>query len=206
MPDRRREHEQPQHAGHRRRDGVGHDQERLVEGGAADHAVGHHREQQRDRQRRSPPPAPRRRRWSRTTPGRCCRSNSRSKFCRPTNSVEVPNASSMQDALVERLAGRPEEEDQDDDHLRRDQRPGQPPAPEADPLLDCHGLTALDSPRLAGRVGEGSLMTDAKRAGASALVRLLEALELLVAAPDGAVEPFLGGLLAVPDLLQSPRR
>ncbi len=47
--DRGREHERPQHAGDRRRHGVGPDQQRLVGHRAAQHAVGHGREQQRDR-------------------------------------------------------------------------------------------------------------------------------------------------------------
>ena len=46
------------------------------------------------------------------------------------------------EALVERLSRGPEEEDQDDGHLRRDQRPGQPPAPEPDPLLDGQGASS----------------------------------------------------------------
>ena len=50
MPTLGVEHEDPQHAGDRRRHGVGPDQEGLVEAGAADDAVGHHRQQQRDRE------------------------------------------------------------------------------------------------------------------------------------------------------------
>ena len=93
MPTDGREHEQPQHAGHRRRHRVGPDQQRLVDGRAADHAVGHHRQQQRDRQAAAPPPAPRTWPWSRTTPGRSRRSTAARSSRRPTNSVEVPNAS-----------------------------------------------------------------------------------------------------------------
>ena len=48
--DRGREHEQPQHADHGRRDGVGPDQQGLVEAGAADHAVRHDGKQQRHAQ------------------------------------------------------------------------------------------------------------------------------------------------------------
>src|SRR5215203_1542664 len=55
-------------------------------------------------------------------------------------------------------------------------------------------------PRAAGRAGEGCFIAAEGEQGLS-LVRLLEALELLVAALDGAVESFLGGLLAAPDLL-----
>src|SRR6187402_2276666 len=44
-------------------------------------------------------------------------------------------------------------------------------------------------------------MSAERRARASALVRLLEALELLVAAAHGAVQAFLRRLLAAPDLL-----
>jgi hypothetical protein len=41
----------------------------------------------------------------------------------------------LQHAVVQRLRCRPEEEHQDDGHLRCDQHPGQPPALEADALF-----------------------------------------------------------------------
>ena len=55
--DARREHEEPQHAGDRGRDGVGPDQQRLVDERALDDAVGEDREQQRDARCRARRPA-----------------------------------------------------------------------------------------------------------------------------------------------------
>ena len=125
-------------AGDRRRHCVGPDEQRLVDRRAADDAVGHHREHERDRQteRRDQ----RTRRWpSRgTTRGSRGRRSRSRKLSSPTNCRVSPNASCTQHRLVDRLAGRQEEEDDGDRDLRRDQRVRQPAGLEADALFGGH--------------------------------------------------------------------
>jgi hypothetical protein len=54
-----------------------------------------------------------------------------------------PKGVLLQDALVQRLSGGPEEEHQDDGHLWGDQQPGQPGGSEEDALF--HTLSSAEA-------------------------------------------------------------
>ena len=135
--DRRREHEQPQHAGDRRRHRVGPDQQRLVDRGAAHHAVGHDRQHQRDAEaEHGDQHREHRGDLERLEVGRV--GEQPPKFSRPTNSVRGAEGILHQHALLHRLRRRPEEEHDDDHHLRRHQRPGQPRSSGRGRAFRCH--------------------------------------------------------------------
>ena len=121
----RGEHHQPQHAGDHRRHRVGPDQQGLVDAGAAHHAVGQHGQQQRDCQAADGDEDGENRSGA----------EGREVVRVVEQPLEVGHADEFagraegvfqQHALVQSLAGRPEEEDQDDGHLGCDQHPWQP--------------------------------------------------------------------------------
>ena len=90
--DRRCEHEEPQDAGHRRRDGIRPDQQGLVDGCAVHYAIREDCQHQRDRQAA---PSDQHRKY-RSRLERCnvgLVSESCRKFSSPTNSRVAPNAS-----------------------------------------------------------------------------------------------------------------
>src|SRR5262249_10368436 len=119
--ERRVEQEQPENRGHRRRDRVRPDQQRLVDGGAADHAVGEHGEDQRQEQAAR-----------RNHHGKDRRDLERREVVLVVEEIaEILEPDELrvraervlhEQRLVERLRRRPEEEDERDDELRRDQR------------------------------------------------------------------------------------
>ena len=122
MPSAGLNRKQPQHAGDRRRDRVGPDQQRLVDRGAADDAVGEHREQQRERQAE-------RRRPARENTAVTLNDVEVGRVVEQVAEVVEPDELRVaaervldQQRLPDRLARRPEEEDQRDDDLRRDQQ------------------------------------------------------------------------------------
>ena len=124
-PERGIEQEEPKHRGDGRRHRVGPDQQRLVDVGAADHAVGEHRQHQRDGQPEN---------------GHQQREHGRGLERRQVVLVaeeilEVLEPDELrigaegilhQQRLIQRLRRRQEEEDERDDELRRDQRVRQP--------------------------------------------------------------------------------
>ena len=138
--DRRREQEQPQHAGDRRRHRVGPDQQRLVD-----------RARRARRGRRTPRAAAR---STSPTTATSTREDRRDlerrevvRVVEQRREVVEPDELGLraervlhQQRLVERLRRRPEEEDERDRDLRRDQRVRQPRRAEDDALF--HAIVA----------------------------------------------------------------
>ncbi len=119
----RSEHEQPQHARHRRRHRVGPDQQRLVGRCAAQHAVGHHGQQQGDDQAEAGHHDGELRRH--LEGGQVARVVEQALKIGHTHELRGEAESVLlQHALVQRLRSRPEEEHEHDGHLRGHQGPG----------------------------------------------------------------------------------
>ena len=113
------------------------------------------------------------------------------KFSNQTNSALPPNGVLDEHRLLDRLRRRPEEEDQRDRDLRRDQQIGQQLGPKDDALVHGAGTEKARPPR--------------RRGGLPAIVLLVRALEVgkqLVAALDRRVERLLRRLLAGPHRLE----
>ncbi len=160
-PDGWVEHEEPQHASHRRGDGVGPDDQRAVRRRSLDDAVRHRREQERRAQRQR-----RGRDGEQDSSAEALKVDrvreQAGEVVEPDELAAEPEGVLEQDGLVEGLARRPDEEDERDDDLRGDQRKGQPPPGKCDALfqgirgratLFVLGQGRMDS-RLRGNDGE----------------------------------------------------
>ena len=140
-----REQEQPQHAGDRRRHGVGPDQQGLVGGGAADHLVGldrqdqgdaHGQERDRGAEHHGVP-------HHLEIDRRLDLVEQQALEVLQADEPQVAAGKDVADPVQrqrQRLDRRPDEEDQRDDDLRRHQQIGQPLVLEGDALV--HGRRA----------------------------------------------------------------
>ena len=133
-PDGRIEHEEPEHTGHRRSDGIGPDDQRPVGGRPLDDPVGHGRQQQGDTEGQG-------RGRDREHDGAAealqvdgIREQA-DEVVEPDELAAEPEGVFEQDRLVEGLARGPDEEHQGDDDLGGDQQQGQPPPGKCDALF-----------------------------------------------------------------------
>ena len=121
------EHEDEQHARHRRRHRIGHDQKRTIDLDAAQVVVGHHREQQAEAERESH----HQRRKHQGDADRLVISGGSQQIeivLEPDELGRQPEGVLHQERLLHGLQRRPIEKDQGDRKLRQDQKTGQQPA------------------------------------------------------------------------------
>ncbi|MPN09557.1 hypothetical protein SDC9_156848 [bioreactor metagenome] len=123
--ERGREHEHPQHARDDRCHGVGHDEQRLVDHGAAHDAVGKDRQRQRDDNAKA--------RHQHREHRRAIKGLVIARVVEQLDEVVQPHPFAAQaegifhlEGLQDGLCGRPEKEDADDYQLGQQKRPGQP--------------------------------------------------------------------------------
>ena len=172
-----------------RRHGIGPDQQRLVDGRAAHHAVGHDGQQQRDGQAQAGHQHGNKRRGLERV--QIARVGPQLPGSWPGPPIRSTGRRRPAAAAIAAAPGRgPEEEHADDDRLRRQQQPGQPAGAKKRfsttwALLLGHATTEAQQFRVlrSGRIS----------------CELLDVAALLVAALDRGVYAFLGRLLAGPD-------